>query len=68
MRMLFLSASAPLVVRRLTKYQDFAILKKHKKNTHSSSGRSHLSVVGRNFLFGDKETAVQIRGNSHYRN
>jgi hypothetical protein len=57
-----------LSAQRLTKSQDFAILKQHKKNTHSSSERVNLPVVGRKNPFGDKETAVQIRGNSHYRN
>ncbi len=27
-----------------------------------------LSLVGRRYALGDKEIAVQIRGNSHYRN
>ena len=38
-----------------------------QKNKTQLIGRYTL-VVGRRMPFGDKETAVKIRGNSHYRN
>lgn len=44
--------NSPLSAQRLTKSQDFAILKQHKKNTHSSSGRSLLLVAGRKICLG----------------
>ena len=46
-----------------------AIMSIHEKNNavHLNFKRNSLSGILLDGIFGDKETAVRIRGNSHYR-